>query len=130
MHPCFNSLPGFLRIHFKLRLLTFKALESSNSHICVPYCLGPHSQSHSDRTKAHVLLRIPRVKTGAVSRAFSFCGPLSVEHRPSIITGPGFNSFLQKAHLIGLAYPHRHPSSGSLVVDRKRGSMLNGTWNG
>ena len=85
-------LPVKYRVHFKICLLTYKALhEEQPVYLCS--LIATSLPSRSLRSNRRITLSIPRIKTNTGARAFSSCAPslwnnlpLSVRSATSVAT--------------------------------------------
>ena len=100
-------LPVKHRINFKINLLTFKSLRTSQP-VYLKSLLNKSAPSRTLRSNQGPLLVVPRVKTVTGSRAFGSCAPrlwnalpLSLRNMDSLT---GFKKHL-KTHLFRVAYP-------------------------
>ena len=100
-------LPVKYRVHFKICLLTDKALHEEQA-IYLRSLIAISLPSHSLRSNRGITLSIPRIKTNTGARAFSSCAPplwnnlpLSVRSATSVAT---FRRRL-KTYLFDLAFP-------------------------
>ena len=100
-------LPVKYRVHFKICLLTYKALHEEQP-IYLRSFIAISLPSHSLRSNRGITLSIPRIKTNTGARAFSSCAPslwnnlpLSVRSATSVAT---FRRRL-KTSLFDLAFP-------------------------
>ena len=103
-------LPVKYRVHFKICLLTYKALHEEQP-VYLRSLIAISLPSRSLRSNRGITLSIPRIKTNTGSRAFSSCAPslwnnlsLSVRSATSVAT---FRRPL-KTYLLDLAFPHTH----------------------
>ena len=100
-------LPVKYRVHFKICLLTYKALHEEQS-VYLRSLIAISLPSRSLRLNRGITLSIPRIKTNTGTRAFSSCTPslwnnlpLSVRSATSVAT---FRRRL-KTYLFNLAFP-------------------------
>ena len=100
-------LPVKHRIHFKICLLTYKALHGEQS-VYLRSLIATFLPSRSLRSNRGITLSVPRIKTNTGARAFSYCTPslwnnlsLSVHLATSVAT---FGRRL-KTYLFDLASP-------------------------
>ena len=103
-------LPVKYRVHFKICLLTYKALHEEQP-VYLRSLTAISLPSHSLRSNRGITLSIPRIRTNTGIRAFSSCAPslwnnllLSVRSATSVAT---FRRCL-KTYLFYLAFPRRH----------------------
>ena len=100
-------LPIKFRIIFKVRLLTFKTLQSGQPSY-LHSILTKATPSRTLRSNQGPLLIVPRVRTVTGSRAFSSCAPALWNSLPlslrSLDSTACFRKHL-KTYLFGLAYP-------------------------
>ena len=100
-------LPVKYRVHFKICLLTYKALHEEQP-VYLRSLIAISLPSRSLRSNRGITLSIPRIKTNTGARAFSSCAPslwnnlpLSVRSATSVAT---FRRRL-KTYLFDLAFP-------------------------
>ena len=100
-------LPVKYRVHFKICLLTYKALHEEQL-VYLRSLIAISLPSRSLRSNREIILSIPRIKTNTVARAFSSCTPslwnslpLSVRSATTVAT---FRRRLN-TYLFYLAYP-------------------------
>ena len=100
-------LPVKYRVHFKICLLTYKALHEEQP-VYLHSLIAISLPSRSLRSNRGITLSIPRIKTNTGARAFSSCAPslwnnlpLSVRSATSVAT---FRRCL-KTYLFDLAFP-------------------------
>ena len=100
-------LPVKYRVHFKICLLTYKALHEKQP-VYLRSLIAISLPSRSLRSNRGITLSIPRIKTNTGARAFSSCAPslwnnlpLSVRSATSVAT---FRRRL-KTYLFDLAFP-------------------------
>ena len=103
-------LPVKYRVHFKICLLTYKALHEEQP-VYLQSLIATSLPPCSLRSNRGITLSVPRIKTKTGARAFSSCAlslwsnlPLSVRSATSVAT---FRKRL-KTYLFDLAFPHRH----------------------
>ena len=103
----FHWLPVKYRVHFKICLLTYKALHEEQP-VYLRSLIAISLPSRSLRSNREITLSIPRIKTNTGARAFSSCAPslwnnlpLSVHSATSVAT---FRRRL-KTYLFNLAFP-------------------------
>ena len=100
-------LPVKYRVHFKICLLTYKALHEEQP-VYLRSLIAISLPSRSLRSNRGITLSIPRIKTNTSARAFSLCAPslwnnlpLSVRSATSVAT---FRRHL-KTYLFDLVFP-------------------------
>ena len=104
-------LPIKYRVHFKICLLTYKALQEQQP-VYLRSLIAIFFPSRSLRSNRGITLSIPRIKTNTGARAFSSCAPslwnnlpLSLRSATSVAT---FRRHL-KTYLFDLAFPPETP---------------------
>ena len=120
-------LPVKYRVHFKICLLTYKALHEEQL-VYLHSFIATSLPSRSLRSNRRITLSIPRIRTNTGARAFSSCAPflwnslsVSVRSATSVAT---FRRRL-KTYLFDLAFPRRHrcaqrPVDGIELLQRLR----------
>ena len=111
-------LPVKYRVHFKICLLTYKALyEEQPVYLCSLIAISLPSRSL--RSNRGITLSIPRTKTNTGARAFSSCAPSLWNNLPlSVRSATSVAIFRRrlKTYLFNLAFPRRHQCA-QLPVD-------------
>ena len=100
-------LPVNFRIQFKINLLTFKTLTTSQPAY-LHDMLSFSTSRRSERLSRGRLLSVPRIKSKIGARAFSSCAPHLWNSLPlSVHSASSVASFKKqlKTYLFGLAYP-------------------------
>ena len=100
-------LPVKYRVHFKICLLTYKALHEEHP-VYLHSVIATSLPSRSLRSNRGITLSIPRIKTNTGARAFSSCAPSLWNNLPlsvrSAIPSATFRRRL-KTYLFDLAFP-------------------------
>ena len=112
-------LPVKYKVHFKICLLTYKALHEEEPNylrsliaVSLPSCLL--------RSNRGITLSIPRIETNTGARAFSSCAPsLSNNLSPSVRSATSVATFRRclKTYLFDLAFPPCRHRCALLPVD-------------
>ena len=100
-------LPVKFRVQFKINLLTFKTLSTSQP-VYLNDLLSTSRPSRSLRGNKGTLLLVPRVRSVTGARAFSHCAPVLWNSLPlSIRSARSVSTFRKqlKTHLFNLAHP-------------------------
>ena len=100
-------LPIKFRVQFKINLLTFKTL-STTQPAYLHDLLSISHPSHSLRQNKGKLLSVPRIKSKTGARAFSSCAPVLRNSLPLSLRSAGSEYTFRKqlkTYLFNLAYP-------------------------
>ena len=100
-------LPIKFRIQFKINVLTFKTLSTSQPAY-LRDMLSLNTSRRSQRLNKGDLLSVPRVESKAGARAFSSCAPVLWNSLPlSLRSAPSVSTFKKqlKTYLFDLSYP-------------------------
>ena len=100
-------LPVRYRVHFKICLLTYKALHEEQP-VSLRSLIAIFLPSRSPRSKRKITLSIPRIKTNTGARAFSSCAPSFWNNLPlSVRSATSVATFRRrfKTYLFDLAFP-------------------------
>ena len=90
-------LPVKYRVHFKICLLTYKALQEEQP-VYLRSLIAVSLPSRSLRSNRRITLSIPRSKTNTGARAFSSCAPSLWNNRPlSVLSATSVASVVRKA---------------------------------
>ena len=100
-------LPVKYRVHFKICLLTYKALHEEQP-VYLRSLIAISLPSHSLRSNREITVSIPRIKTNTGARGFSSCAPSLWNNLPlsvcSVTSVATFRRCL-KTYLFDLAFP-------------------------
>ena len=100
-------LPIKYRVHFKICLLTYKALHEEQP-VYLRSLIATSLPSHSLRSNRGITLSVPRIKTNTGARAFSSCAPSPLNNLPlSVRSATSVATFRRhlKTYLFDLAFP-------------------------
>ena len=100
-------LPVKYRVHFKICLLTYKALHEEQP-VYLRSLIADSLPSRSLRSNRGITLSIPRIKTNTGARAFSSCAPSLWNNLPlSVLSATSVATFRRrlKTYLFDLAFP-------------------------
>ena len=103
-------LPVKYRVHFKICLLTYKALHEEQP-VYLRSLIATSLPSRSLRSNRGITLSIPRIRTNTGARAFSSCAPSLWNNLPlSVHSATSIAIFRRrlKTYLFDLAFPRRH----------------------
>ena len=112
-------LPVKYRVHFKVCLLTYKALHEEQP-VYLRFLIAITLPSRSLRSNREITLSIPRIKTNTGARAFSSCAPSLWNNLPlSVRSATSFATFTRrlKTYLFNLAFPPRRHRCAQRPVD-------------
>ena len=104
---CLHWLPVKYRVHFKISLLTYKALHEEQP-VYLRSLIAISLPSRSLRSNRGITLSIPRIKTNTGARAFSSCAPSLWNNLPlSIRSATSVATFRRrlKTYLFDLVFP-------------------------
>ena len=96
-------LPVKYRVHFKICLLTYKALHEEQP-VYLHSLIATSLLSRQLGSNRGITLSIPRIKTNTGARAFSSCAPSLWNNLPLSVRSATFRRRL-KTYLFDLAYP-------------------------
>ena len=99
-------LPVKYRVHFKISLLTYKALHEEQP-VYLRSLIATSLPSRSPRLNRGITLSVPRIRTNTGTRAFSSCFPSLWNNLPLSGRSATFRRRL-KTYLFDLAFPRRH----------------------
>ena len=100
-------LPVKYRVHFKICLLTYKALHEEQP-VYLRSLIAISLPSRSLRSNRGITLSVPRIKTNTGARAFRSCAPSLWNNLPlSVRSGTSVATFRRrlKTYLFNLAFP-------------------------
>ena len=95
-------LPVKYRVHFKIWLLTYKALHEEQP-VYLRSLIATSLPSRSLRSNREITLSVPRIRTNTVTRAFSSCDPSLWNNLPLSVHSATFRRRL-KTYLFDLAF--------------------------
>ena len=116
-------LPVRYRVHFKICLLTYKALQEEQP-VYLRSLIAISLPSRSLRSNRGITLSIPRIKTNTGARAFSSCAPSLWNNLPlSVRSATSVSTFRRrlKTYLFDLASPPVDTECALLPVDVRNG---------